>query len=167
MPHDQHCSSATPQHPCRSPLLWTVLLIVGSCFALGMAGNSSAQSGAKVEKGDVEKLVSSSGQAERLVNQKVKLHDVKVLTVTPQYNFWAGFGGDDSVFVVQGQDKRLPLLHRTVKVQHGDTVSITGVVQPAPQSPEQLHGFGIKNPDEVQRISREKVYVQANQVKRK
>jgi hypothetical protein len=33
-----------------------------------------------------------------------------------------------------------------------------------PQSPEQLHGFGIKNPDKVQRISREKVYVLANEV---
>ena len=65
----------------------------GVVTATAAYGQSRTDTLPKIEKGDVEKLISSSTDAQRLVNRPVRLHKVKVLTVTANNNFWAGFGG--------------------------------------------------------------------------
>ncbi len=172
-----------------APWRWIALLVIAVCVAWMIAhfggnerviaagvqppqaattGQSTAsnQGGGNAMQDDIGKLTGSTDKQD-LVNHKVKLNDVRVLSVTRENNFWAGSPDGQSIFVVQRHEAKLPdAVNTNMRVQPGDTVSLTGIVRAVPQGVEQQQAWGLKGAD-IQRLDRERIYVLANEVKKK
>lgn len=110
--------------------------------AVGTSGSS------KAALTDVAMLAKSEDN--RLVGRKVDLNNVKAVSIAKAGGFWVN-AGSDTLFV-------LPASADTLKVNPGDTVSISGVVLSMPQGMNERVSDRKMAPDE-------EIYVYADEIK--
>lgn len=109
-------------------------------------------------------VINQAPNKQALANKQVQFTDVKVQSVVGDRAFWVGNNNNQRLFVVLDASLDAGSAEKQVVVKPGQTVDLSGVLQPAPTVEAAQKQFKGLSANEAQSLRDQAVYLQARNI---
>lgn len=109
-------------------------------------------------------VITQTPDRQSLVGRRVQFTGVSVESVNGDRTFWVGRSNNERLFVVLDQGLDLGKAEQQVQIKPGQTLDLTGVLQPMPTSQQAQQQWKGLDATEAQALNGQTVYLQADTI---